>query len=82
MKIFLQPGLDSDSVDFSDALFVRVPDAVQRSRRCEASSDTLLRRAGTHTHTPWTPDQQRITSCCAASGERVTRIAPKLVAGI
>jgi hypothetical protein len=25
------------------------------------------------------PDQQRITSCCAASGERVTRIAPKFV---
>jgi hypothetical protein len=71
MKIFLQPGLDSDSVDFSDALFVRVPDAVQRV--------TLLLRAGTHIHTPWTPAQQRITSCCAASGERVTRIAPKLV---
>jgi hypothetical protein len=37
-----------------------------------AASFTLLRRAGTHTFVveAWTPDQQRITSCCAASGER------------
>ena len=34
---------------------------------------TLLRRAGTHLLPQDGPDQQRITSCCAASGERTSR---------
>src|SRR6185437_11090089 len=51
--------------------FARVPGAMQR--------ETLLRRTGTHQlelrnyrarTSGWTPDQQRITSRCAASGER------------
>ena len=57
-----------------DGAIDRVPDAVQR--------ETLLRRAGTQaTAKPelWTPDQQRSTpqdaACCAASGERLKRLA-------
>ena len=40
----------------------RVPDAVQRV--------TMLRSAGIKLAT-WTPEQQRVTSCCAASGEHL-----------
>jgi hypothetical protein len=44
----------------------RVPDAMQPcSRRCKASSGTLLRRAGTSLASIWTPDQQRTASRAA-----------------
>jgi hypothetical protein len=47
--------------------------------RTGLDSDSTDFFRGQHSLPMWTPDQQRVTSCCAASGERVTRIAPKFV---
>jgi hypothetical protein len=54
----------------------RVPDAVQRASRCSAEPGPRRHRAA-----PWAPDLQRITSCCAASGELLTRPSSALSTG-